>query len=166
MRSISDLQIQARALRPITLGLSRTFYVVAGLAVAMDVGSAFFVIPSEPIFGSVMVIGFSFVLFFGLMAMRAGATFLTIDLDGITQCHNFHSEAVRWSQIQKIRIGWFISDLAEVPWNRQVFVSYESDGRPKEMAIFSHTFGTNAEQLIDLLKPYYEHAINKALQPA
>jgi hypothetical protein len=132
MRNISDLQIQARAPHPITLRLSGTFYVIAGIFTAMDVAYAVFVLPSEPISGSLMVIGISFVLFFGFRAMRNGATFLAIDLEGITQSHNFHSESARWSEIRNIQIGWYIRDLADIPWNRQIFISYEEDGQKKE----------------------------------
>lgn len=164
MRNISDLQIQARALRPITLRLSRTLYTVLfGIFIPMDIAGGIFVLPSEPIFGSLAVIVISLALLAGFRMMSPGATFLAIDRRGVTQCINFYSKSVRWSEIQKIHIGWYITDLAEIPWNRQVFIAYEREGRTTEMAIFSHMFGINVEQLISLLAPFHDQATKRKL---
>jgi len=159
MKDISEMQRAARVLRPITLPLARkllaTFSAVLVVLLVMTIVA---VVPRNPIIGSLSIVFWALLLWLSLLMLRPGRTFLEFDAEQLTQSFGIYKFTIRWAEIRQIRIGWFEFEAVEIPWNRKVFVDYERNNRKTWMAISPLMFGVNAEQMVDLLMPFFGNA--------
>jgi len=155
VKDISEMQKAARALRSITLPLARkSATVVAGLLAALILSAIILQLPSRPVLALLEILAMAFALFAILLTLRPGASYVTMDSEGITRCIALQKQTVRWSEIRSIRTGWIGYELAEISWNRQVLVSYCRDNHEQSLAIAARMFGMNADALMGLLDLY------------
>ena len=115
-------------------------------------------LPSRPIYGLFFILVLAFLASAALMALRPGATYVAIDRNGVTRSISLQKNFVGWSEIQSIRVGWVGYEAFNIAWNRQLFIDYRQNDQDGLLASFPHAFGVNAEELMNLLAPYYEHA--------
>jgi hypothetical protein len=159
MSNIAELQRAARALQPITLPLARKLLIIfSAFLAAFLVMTIVAVVPKNPIFGTLSIVFWALLLWLSLRMLRPGGTYLEFDTEQLTQSFGIYKLTIRWADIRQIRIGWYEFEAVEMPWNRKVFVDYERNGWKTFMAIPPPMFGVNAEQLVSLLAPYYQHA--------
>jgi hypothetical protein len=158
MSNIAELQRAARGLQPITLPLARKLMIAfAVFLAAFLVMTILAVVPKNPIFGTVSIVFWVLLLWLSLRMLQPGGTFLEFDIKELTQSFGICKSTLRWAEVRQIRIGWYEFEAVEIPWNRKVFVDYERNGWKTFIAISPPMFGVNAEQLVSLLTPYYQH---------
>jgi hypothetical protein len=159
MSNIADLQRAARGLQPITLPLARKLLITfSAFLVVFLVMTILAVVPKNPIVGTLSIIFWALLLWLSLLMLRPGMTFLEFDTEVLTQSFGIYKLTIRWTDIQQIRIGWFEFEAVEISWNRKIFIDYERNNRKIWMAIPPPLFGVSAEQLMNLLTPYYQRA--------
>jgi hypothetical protein len=159
MSDIAELQRAARALQPIMLPLARKLLgTLSAILAAFLLMTIVAVVPKSPILGSLSIVLWALLLWLSLLMLRPGMTFVEFDTEVLTQSFGIYKLTIRWADIRQIRIGWYELEAVQIPWNRKVFVDYERNGRKTPMAISPPMFGVNAEQLVSLLTPYYQHA--------
>jgi hypothetical protein len=161
MNELTELQSKASALQPLKLEGSRTFaFCYAGGASAL-IALGLVTLPFNPFLIPGAAVAFIAVFIMAVMTVTPGATSLTIDDEGVTRCLMFRNVRMDWQDVSSIRSDYFLSATFPISWNRQVFMASRHEGSD-ELSFFPHQFGLNAEQAIELLKPYLENARHKS----
>jgi hypothetical protein len=164
MNDFAELQKTASSLQPLTLPGSRTFaFCYAGGSSAL-IALGLVTLPFNPFLMPGAVVAFIAVFIMAVATVTPGATFLTIDDEGITRCLMFRTVHMEWQNIASVRSDYFLSATFPIAWNRQVFMESRHD-RSDALSFFPHQFGLNAEQAIELLTPYLESARRKSAIP-
>ncbi|HSZ64970.1 MAG TPA: hypothetical protein VK825_02080 [Xanthobacteraceae bacterium] len=151
----SELQNAPRRPRLEFPGSRRSFqWVIA--AIGLCIFGGLYELKTNPILALCGLALMSAALWACLRSMRPGATYLALDPEGLTYSVRFVKQVIKWTDIKAIRIGWLGVEPVEIPWNRQVFI--DCSNRSDAVQIFPPMFSLNAEQLVDLMKPYHEDA--------
>jgi hypothetical protein len=159
MTGIAELQGTARTLRPMTVPARHKFTLYSVLCFVGMSLCGIALLPFRPILGALCIAIFGPLSWIAHKASRPGAWYLALDIDGITQCYAFRSNTVQWTNIRSIGICTDWNPYATI-YPNYVKVDYIRNKHADALIISPQAYGLSPQDLMNLLKPYYEHAHN------
>ncbi len=164
MRDFADLQKTAEALQPITLPGDRSFAALYAGGFSALILLGLLTLPFNPFLTVGAVAAILAMAAMAVVTVVPGATYLALDSRGFTRCLLFRKTSFRWNEVAEIRTECFGSATFPIAWNRQVCIQLNREVT-EGIEFFPYQFDCTAEQVIRLLKPYFENARHKSAQP-
>jgi hypothetical protein len=144
----------------LTLSGSQNLFLWSGIVSLIGVLVSVIELWSKPVLSVVTLAIMSFCFWACLRAGRTGATYLACDADALTISIRSKKETIPWKKVKKIRSGWTGVEPVNIAWNQYVFI--DCADQPKPILIYPRIFGVGAEQLVELIMPYYDDACSGA----